>query len=99
MTGDPGIAPSLEDVTVSWEGPMGVKDASGGFSFAGAIPNPALGTAVLAFSLRANSSVELAVYNISGRVVSRREDHCPAGVNQLEVCGLAGGVYIARLYC
>lgn len=62
-------------------------------------PNPCRGPTALRFCIPEPAAVELLIYDISGRMVSRREDHCPAGVNQLEVSGLAGGVYIARLYC
>jgi hypothetical protein len=62
-------------------------------------PNPARGTATIAFDLPEDTEVTLTVYDISGRKVTTAVDRAlTAGEHKAEVSGLAPGVYVYRLY-
>jgi hypothetical protein len=61
-------------------------------------PNPAPGTATIAFDLPETAPVTLIVYDISGRKVTTVVDETlTAGEREAEVSGLAPGVYVYRL--
>jgi hypothetical protein len=61
-------------------------------------PNPARGTAVIAFDLPEDADVTLTIYDLSGRKVTTLvNDTLPAGAYERTVSGLAPGVYVYRL--
>jgi hypothetical protein len=61
-------------------------------------PNPARGTAVIAFDLSEDADVTLTIYDLSGRKVTTLVDETlPAGAYERPVSGLAPGVYVYRL--
>jgi hypothetical protein len=61
-------------------------------------PNPATGTATLAFDLPEDAEVTLTVYDISGRKVTTVvNETLTAGEHEAEVSGLAPGVYVYKL--
>jgi hypothetical protein len=61
-------------------------------------PNPARGTAVIAFDLPEDAEVTLTVYDLSGRKVTTLvNEKLPAGAYEQSVSGLAPGVYVYRL--
>jgi aminopeptidase N len=61
-------------------------------------PNPTRGRTTLAFSLAAAGPASLAVYDLAGREVWRREGTFAEGANELEAAfDLAPGVYVYRL--
>jgi hypothetical protein len=61
-------------------------------------PNPARGSATIAFDLPETAPVTLAVYDISGRKVTTVvNETLTAGEHEAEVSGLAPGVYVYRL--
>jgi hypothetical protein len=61
-------------------------------------PNPAPGTATIAFDLPETAPVTLIVYDISGRKVTTVVDETlTAGEREAEVSGLAPGIYVYRL--
>ncbi len=100
-TDDPSLSPILDSVSVSWELWTGVEGETGSpvgvFALRGAVPNPARGVALVRFSLPGEGPAELLVYDVAGRVVSRNSDVLPAGRHQIELEGLAAGVYLVRL--
>jgi hypothetical protein len=100
-TNDPDTTPTLQSVTITWEPYIGTVDearvATQRYIFNGALPNPAFGNAVLSFALPADSRAELTIYDLTGRVVSRTEDHYPAGTHQVQLEDLASGVYLVRM--
>jgi len=80
-------------------GPSSVLDA-GVVSFAGAVPNPARGSADLVFSLPKTAKVSLALYTVSGRKVATMIDETrEAGAHtvRLERGNLGAGTYFAQL--
>jgi hypothetical protein len=61
-------------------------------------PNPARGNATIAFDLPENAKVTLTVYDISGRKVTTVvNETLTAGEHEVEVSGLAPGVYVYKL--
>jgi hypothetical protein len=61
-------------------------------------PNPARGTAVIAFDLSEDANVTLTVYDLSGRKVTTLvNETLPAGAHERPVSGLPPGVYVYRL--
>jgi hypothetical protein len=61
-------------------------------------PNPATGTAVIAFDLPEDADVTLTVYDISGRKVTTVvNETLTIGTHERTVSGLAPGVYVYRL--
>jgi len=100
-TDDPCLSPVLDSVSVYWVPWAGIEGETGnpvgGFALRGAVPNPARGVALVRFSLPEEGSAELMVYDLAGRVVDRNADVLPAGRHQIELEGLAPGVYLVRL--
>jgi hypothetical protein len=61
-------------------------------------PNPARGSATIAFDLPEDAEVTLTVYDVSGRKVTTVvNETLPAGEHEAEVPGLAPGVYVYKL--
>jgi hypothetical protein len=61
-------------------------------------PNPARGTAVIAFDLPENADVTLTIYDLTGRKVTTLvNETLPAGAHERPVSDLAPGVYAYRL--
>jgi hypothetical protein len=61
-------------------------------------PNPARGTAVIAFDLPKDTKVTLTVYDLGGRKISTlANETLPAGAHERPVSCLAPGVYVYRL--
>ncbi|MBD3370721.1 T9SS type A sorting domain-containing protein, partial [Candidatus Fermentibacteria bacterium] len=91
--------PVLHSVSVFWERMTGFGESPSGNSFElrGALPNPSSGRAIIEFSIPGYSRVEIAVYDLAGRLVSRTEDHYSAGTHRVRLEGLASGVYLVRM--
>jgi hypothetical protein len=91
--------PVLHSVSVFWERITGFGESPNydSHELRGALPNPSSGPAMIEFSIPRESLVELTVYDVSGRVVSRTEDNYSAGTHQLEVSDVASGVYLVRM--
>lgn len=61
-------------------------------------PNPARGTAVIAFDLPEDADVTLTIYDLSGRKVTTLvNEKLPAGAYERPISNLAPGVYVYRL--
>ncbi|UCE28234.1 MAG: T9SS type A sorting domain-containing protein, partial [Candidatus Coatesbacteria bacterium] len=61
-------------------------------------PNPAKGTATIAFDLPEVADVTLTVYDISGRKVTTLVDETlTAGEHKAEISEMAPGVYVYKL--
>jgi hypothetical protein len=61
-------------------------------------PNPASGTATIAFDLPEDTDVTLTVYDLSGRkVITPVDTPLPVGRHEAAVSGLAPGVYVYKL--
>ena len=93
--------PVLHDLTVDWLPHTGTQEGASGetviYALLGAQPNPALGYAILVFSLAVDSKMELTVYDLSGRVVYSISDEYETGVFEVILDDLASGVYLIRM--
>ena len=98
-TSDSDTAPLLYDVSVLWDptGTGGSPPVTG--YFLGAVePNPAHGAVSISFGVPEPSSVDLSVFDLSGRLVSRTASGEVAPGLHEEVLGiLPPGVYFCRM--
>jgi hypothetical protein len=60
-------------------------------------PNPSLGIANVRFNVPSDASVELSVYDLSGRIVIEKSGEYAAGSNIIHLNGLSTGVYVCRM--
>ncbi len=99
-TTDSLLTPVLHDVTINWQPFTGTQEGSTeavALALYGAQPNPACGFATLVFELPVDTSVELTVYDLTGRAVRFICDQYEGGMHQVRVEDLACGVYIVRM--
>ena len=99
-TSDPDSTPVLGNVTVTWD-MEGIEHEPGTESYAlslyGARSNPAIGHAILVFSLPVSSRVELTVFELTGRIVHSISGEYEPGVHEVLLDGLSSGVYLIRM--
>ena len=97
-TDDPGSTPTLNDVTLNWD-PFGIEGDPQvtEYSLLGAVPNPSSLPAVR-FSLPETASVELSIFDLSGRLVSKinGEEYSP-GYHDFMIVDLSPGIYFCRM--
>jgi hypothetical protein len=100
MTSETGDStPVLTEVTVTWD-PFGtgVGGAPESLELLPVSPNPCMGRPVLEFGLPAIAAVELAVYDVSGRVVERAcLGEFGAGWHTVQLGDLSPGIYFVRI--
>jgi hypothetical protein len=88
-----GAAETFGPVECTWNGALPTA-----YALYQSRPNPARGSAMIAFDLPEDTRVTLAVYDISGRKVTTLVDETLAvGSHERTVAGLASGVYIYKL--
>ena len=91
----------VDDVTVEWATSVEIEQESevsiGDFVLHDVIPNPAYGHATLAFSLPFETEVNLIIYDITGRIVYSLNQDFSAGTHEVEVNGLASGLYLIQI--
>lgn len=107
VTGLDGRTPGSYFLSVGEQAPVGVEPVgTAGFELYPNRPNPFRASTTIAFSLAAESSVRLAVYDVRGRLVRRlvEGERLPAGAhervwNGVDEAGrsVAPGVYYVRL--
>ena len=95
---DSTVSPVLEDVTITWD-PVGID---GGepceLRLLPVFPNPSSGFPVLRFSLPESGSVELSVFDLSGRMVQAiEENEYSAGYHEIQMESLSSGIYFCRM--
>jgi len=97
-TAPDSVTPILNDVTISWD-PMGIE-GSGEPSVMTLLPfspNPASAPAVR-FGLSEPASVEISIFDLSGRLVSKvHKDEYPAGYHDILLGNLFPGIYFCRM--
>ncbi len=97
-TSDPSTTPALNDITFSWD-PMGIEGGENPTVLAllPFSPNPSSSPAVR-FGLPEHASVELSVFDLSGRLVSENhgEEYSP-GYHDVLLGELSPGVYFCRM--
>ena len=90
----------LDDINIQASIPAGVAEVAVGASAPVLVPNPAAEGTACVFSLRTPASVQLEVWDASGRQVRAVEaGDLPAGAHRvnLGLRGLAPGVYLVRV--
>ena len=82
-----------------WYGGVGVEPGQNvGCLDIEVCPNPASGYAVLNFNLESSAHVNMAVFDISGRLVLEvPETRFNSGRNEIQIEGLGSGIYFCRL--
>jgi hypothetical protein len=98
-TADPDTTPTLLDVSVTWD-PLGVDGGSvpSGFELLPVRPNPCAGTAGIDFGLPVAATVELSLFDISGRLVQdiAAAEYQP-GWHEIQLSELSPGVFFVRM--
>ncbi|MBN2609383.1 MAG: T9SS type A sorting domain-containing protein [Candidatus Fermentibacteraceae bacterium] len=100
FTGDPDSTPVLQEVSIDYD-PLGIPGGERASpEFFPVSPNPSLYDVDLRFYLASEGSVDLDVYDITGRVVrSARMDDLSEGEHTLRFTPPHPGVYFARIRC
>jgi hypothetical protein len=88
-----GAAETFGPVECAWRGALPTA-----YALYQSRPNPATGSATIAFDLPEDVEVTLAVYDINGRKIATVvNETLPAGEHEPKVSGLSPGVYVYRL--
>jgi hypothetical protein len=94
------VTPTLQSVTVTWEPMVGLdeQDTSVFVELLPISPNPMTGILAISFSLPEPSTVEISVYDLSGRLVcgAGPEEYEP-GISSVQLGELGSGIYFARM--
>jgi hypothetical protein len=91
--------PVLTEVTVTWE-PLGIDEGGtpAAMELMPVSPNPSNGAVTLDYGLPSTVEVELAVYDVSGRVAQRISlGACVAGWHSVQLDELSPGIYFVRM--
>ena len=98
-TSNPDTTPTLNDVTITWD-PLGIPGDTGPESF-GLLPfypNPTRSAPSVRFGLPEATSVELFIFDVSGRLVEQisTEEYAP-GYHDIYLDELSPGIYFCRM--
>jgi hypothetical protein len=99
-TGNAAVTPSLNEITISWNPILGVEDGStpASIELLPISPNPASGPASVGFALPDPASVELLVFDISGKLVqSPGSVEYQPGWHTVQLGELSPGIYFVRI--
>ena len=93
--------PSLHDVTLSWD-PLGIGETSEPIPTSTTLlpisPNPVKGTPVIRFGLPEPASVEISIFDLSGRLVSEiHGDEYSPGFHNVLLGDFSPGIYFCRM--
>ena len=100
-TSDPGFSPTLKDIIISWN-PLGIEEeatAHLGFVLQPVVPNPVNGLATISFTIPHRCHVDLDVFDVSGKLVTRLvHKHLEPGIHTVvfDAHTVASGIYY---YC
>jgi hypothetical protein len=101
QTSVPNATPILNDVTISWN-PVSIEETTEpippGIALLPIAPNPVAGSPVIRFGLPEPASVELSIFDLSGRLISEihGDDYSP-GYHDVLLGDLSPGVYFCRM--
>ncbi len=97
QTSDASITPVLEDITVTWN-PLGTGwDEPIELELLSCAPNPSA-FPVIRFSLPESASVDISVFDLSGRLQSEiDEGEYSAGFHDVQLGELSPGIYFCRM--
>ena len=98
-TSDPDITPALHEVMLTWN-PLGIPGDTGPHSFEMLpfYPNPTTSAPSVRFSLAEASSVELFIFDVSGRLIeSVPFTEYSTGYHSIDISDLSPGIYFCRM--
>jgi hypothetical protein len=100
-TSSADLTPSLNDVTISWD-ILGIEDPAepvpSETELLPIAPNPSCGLPIIRFGLPETASVELFVFDLSGRLVSEiHGDEYSPGFHDILLGELTPGIYFCRM--
>ncbi len=98
-TSDPDSTPILNDVLITWY-PLGIGDNPQVTEYLlfGAEPNPACGTVRICFAVPELSSVELSIFDLTGRlVIAPSQGEYSPGFHNVQLGDLSPGSYFCRM--
>jgi hypothetical protein len=98
-TSDPDITPTLCEVMLTWD-PLGISGDTGpdSFELLPFYPNPSISSVSVRFGLPETSSVELSIFDVSGRLVEKTStEEYPAGYHSIVLDELSPGIYFCRM--
>ncbi|MCK4504254.1 MAG: T9SS type A sorting domain-containing protein, partial [Candidatus Aegiribacteria sp.] len=100
-TSSPDSTPTLNDVTITWD-PLGigetVESIPTGTNLFPIAPNPSAGSPIIRFGLLVPASVEICIFDLSGRLVSEiHGDEYSAGFHSELIDDLFQGIYFCRM--
>jgi len=101
QTSVPNATPILNDVTISWN-PVSIGDTtepiSPGIALLPITPNPVIGSPGIRFGLPEPASVDISIFDLSGRLISEihGDDYSP-GYHDVLLGDLSPGVYFCRM--
>ena len=98
-TSNPDATPTLYDVMLTWD-PLGISGDTGPFSFEllPFYPNPACSAPSVRLGLPEASSIELSIFDVSGRLVEQiSTEEYPAGYYSILIDELSPGIYFCRM--
>ena len=96
---DSSVSPTLEDITVTWS-PTGIATGSTDDEYIlyGVVPNPAAGLMKLEFSIPEPCTVQLRIFDITGRLIGNPvSSEFPAGQQEVQLSDLRAGIYFVRM--
>jgi hypothetical protein len=98
LTSNPDIAPVLNEVSISWD-PLGVGGSPplSETSLIGALPNPSRDVARIGFVVAEPATVDLEVFDLTGRLLEKVSHDFPAGQGEVLIPDLPAGVYLVRM--
>jgi hypothetical protein len=98
-TTDSALTPVLNSVAISWD-PVSLESSAELVHPASALlpvsPNPST-TPMIRFNLLEEGIVEIAIFNIAGRVVDTLDEYYPVGYSMMVLESLPPGVYLCRM--
>ncbi len=98
-TSNPDTTPALHDITITWN-PLGIQGepGPGSFELLPFHPNPATASPVIRFTLPELSSVELFVFDITGRLIETTPpQEYSSGYHSIFLDELSPGIYFCRM--
>jgi len=100
-TSDTDTTPTLNDVTITWD-PVSIGDTTEpippGIALLPIVPNPTEGSPIIRIGLPEHASIELTIFDLSGRLISEihGDDYSP-GYHDVLLGDLSPGVYFCRM--
>ncbi len=96
-TSDSAITPELSEVSFDCSIQLGIRENPSSLWSLHFLENPSTGFFSALVSVAEDVSVELSLYDVSGRMVAEVSQELPAGTHSVNFTGLAQGVYFCTM--